>query len=63
MLGKDIKPHDRTLILHEIYEMEIKRENAGISHEKAHEIASKKYNYRKEAAKYYASLEKHKKRR
>jgi len=53
--------YDRTLILHELYEMEIKRKNKGISHEKAHEMATKKYNYTRESKNYYDNLEKHKK--
>ena len=61
MIGKDIKPHDKTLIEHELLEMKIKEENPGIDHIKAHEIATKKYDYQKEAQEYYDSLEKHKK--
>ena len=61
MIGKDIKPHDRTLIEHELYEMELKKNNPGMSHEEAHVRASKKYDYRKEAADYYDSLKKHSK--
>lgn len=61
MIGKDIKPHDRTLIEHELLEMQIKQENPGIEHWKAHEIATQKYNYQKEAKEYYGNLEKHKK--
>ena len=63
MLGKDIKPHDRTLILHELYEMEIKEQNPNISHAEAHSIATKKYNYTKESDEYYANLEKYKNER
>lgn len=59
MTGKDIKPHDRTLIEHELLEMEIKKSNPGISHLKAHELAAQKYNYGKEASEYYGNLEKH----
>lgn len=61
MIGKDIKPHDRTLIEHELLEVEIKRRNPGISHQQAHELSSQKYDYNKEVLKYYGSLEKHKK--
>lgn len=61
MVGKDIKPHDRTLIEHELLEMRIKESNPGIPHDKAHELASQKYNYQKEADEYYGSLEKYKK--
>ena len=63
MNGKDIKLHDKTLIEHELLEMKIKQENPGIDHVKAHELASEKYNYPKEALEYYGNLEKHKKSR
>ena len=56
--GKHIKPHDLTLIHHELYEMEIKRENPGTEHYVAHEIATKKYNYQKEVEDYYGKLDK-----
>lgn len=61
MIGKDIKPHDRTLIEHELLEMKIKRENPDMEHWKAHELATEKYDYPKEALEYYGNLEKHKK--
>lgn len=61
MAGKDIKPHDRTLIEHELLEMKIKRENPNIEHWKAHELATEKYDYPKEALEYYGNLKKHKK--
>lgn len=60
MTGKDIKPHDKTLIEHELLEMKIKQENPSIDHVKAHELASEKYNYPKEALEYYGNLKKHK---
>lgn len=60
MTGKDIKPHDKTLIEHELMEMKIKQENPSIDHVKAHELASEKYNYPKEALEYYGNLKKHK---
>ncbi len=60
MTGKGIKPHDKTLIEHELLEMKIKQENPSIDHVKAHELASKKYNYPKEALEYYGNLKKHK---
>lgn len=60
MNGKDIKPHDKTLIEHELLEMKIKQENPDIDHVKAHELASEKYNYPKEALEYYGNLKKHK---
>lgn len=37
------------------------REHPEIEHWKAHEIATKKYDYQKEATAYYGNLEKHKK--
>lgn len=61
IIGKDIKPHDKTLIEHELLEMKIKKENPNMEHWKAHEIASEKYDYPKEATEYYGNLEKHKK--
>ena len=61
MTGKDIKPHDRTLIEHELLEMKIKRENPDMEHWKAHELATEKFDYPKEALEYYGNLEKHKK--
>ena len=61
MNGKDIKLHDKTLIEHELLEMKIKQENPGIDHVNAHELASEKYNYPKEALEYYGNLKKHKK--
>ena len=61
MTGKDIKPHDRTLIEQELLEMKIKRENPSMEHRKAHELATEKIDYPKEALEYYGNLEKHKK--
>ena len=59
MIGKNIKTHDRTLIEHELYEMELKKNNPEMSHEEAHMLATEKYDYRKEAADYYDSIKKH----
>ena len=59
MIGNDIKPHDKTLIEHELFEMELKANNPDMSHEEAHTRATQKYDYRKEAADYYDSLKKH----
>ena len=61
MQGKDIKKHDRTLIEHEIYEMKLKRDNPGITHQKAHDLAQEKYNYARETDEFYDSIKKHKK--
>lgn len=63
MNGKDIKEHDLILIEHEIYEMQIKKDNPGISHSEAHEMATLKYNYQKASDKYYGNLNKNKKRK
>lgn len=61
MNGKNIQPHDRTLIKHELYEMQLKQENPELEHWKAHEIACQKYDYQKEVEEYYGNLEKHSK--
>ncbi len=63
MTGRNIKPHDITSIKHELLEMQIKQYNPEMEHWKAHELASEKYDYGKEAAEYYGSLKKHKKSR
>ena len=46
-LGKStaLEKHDILLLQHEWLEMEIKRENPNIDHQKAHEIASQYFNY------------------
>lgn len=62
-IGKDIKPHDKTLINHEKLEMEIKKQNPDISHSEAHAKAKSEYNYEDEADAYYGSLKKHSKNR
>jgi len=59
--GKDIKDHDITLIKHELYEMEIKNKEPGISHSEAHRLAEKRYNYAEGVTKYYGNLKKHNK--
>lgn len=56
--GKDIQSHDFTLLKHELLEREY--EYQGISHNEAHILASKKYNYSKEADDYHAEINKHK---
>lgn len=61
--GKNIKPHDLTLLKHELCEMEIKRNEIDITHDEAHTRAQEKYNYRKESDAYYADLNKPKKRK
>lgn len=59
MIGKDIKPHDRTLIEHELLEIRIKKENPDMPHQEAHALAAEAYDYGKEALEYYGNLEKH----
>lgn len=56
--GRNIQPHDYTLLNHEMLEMNIKKQNPLISHDEAHTLASKKYNYDKEAFEYYDNLRK-----
>jgi hypothetical protein len=56
--GKDIKPHDLTLLKHEQMERDLMKQ--GYSQAEAHKITSKTYNYAKEAYEYYDSVEKHK---
>lgn len=52
--GKDIKKHDLTLLHHEIMEKDLM--NQGYSQDKAHILASEKYDYRKESDEYYAKI-------
>ena len=61
--GKTIEHHDITLINHELLEIKIKSKNPGISHEKAHRMAEKEYNYTVEVREYYDRIRKHQKRR
>lgn len=61
MIGKHIQPHDRTLIEHELYEMQLKEENPELEHWKAHEMACRKYDYQREAADYYGNIKKYNK--
>ncbi len=60
LIGKDIKPHDLTLLRHELTEMQIKKEYPKLSHVEAHELACEKHNYQKEVDEYYDNLRKHK---
>lgn len=61
MIGQDIKPHDITMIEHELLEMKIKKDNPSITHQEAHDLANEKYNYGKGAKEYYGNLKKHNK--
>lgn len=58
--GKNILPHDITLLRHEETERALMQQ--GYSQEEAHRITSRKYNYEKEAREYYGEIEKHKKK-
>lgn len=58
--GKNIQPHDLTLLRHEIMERQLMLD--GMTQDDAHILTSEKYNYRREAAAYYDSLEKHQKK-
>lgn len=54
------EPHDITLLRHEMLERKLMKE--GMSQEKAHIEASRKYNYTKEAVEYHVAIERNKKR-
>jgi SPP1 gp7 family putative phage head morphogenesis protein len=49
--GKEIKPHDLTLIQHESYEYDLM--NSGMGYEEAHKITEEVYNYRKGLLEYW----------
>lgn len=57
--GKNIQPHDLTLLKHEIMERELV--NLGLTQSDAHIVVSKKYNYSKESMEYYDKIKKYKK--
>ena len=61
--AKKIMPHDKTLIDHELYEMQLKIDNPDISHDEAHSMATLKYDYQSQADQYYADLRERKKRK
>ena len=52
-----IQPHDITLLNHELAEIELVRE--GLSQSKAHIIATKMYDYAKEAREFYDKIKKY----
>lgn len=56
--GRDIQQHDLTLLKHE--EMERRLISQGYSQDEAHILASKEYNYAKEAAEFYGKIKKYK---
>lgn len=55
--GKNIQPHDLTLLLHEDYERALMV--FGIQQDEAHVAASKRYNYTEETRDYYAKANKY----
>ena len=55
--GKDIMPHDITLLRHEMMESSLMLQ--GLSQDEAHIKATKEYNYAKEARLYYDQIKKH----
>ena len=52
----EIKPHDITLLNHELMEMRLISD--GSTQEEAHTITSRKYDYAKESAEYYFDMQK-----
>ncbi len=58
--GKNIQPHDLTLLRHEQYENELIQQ--GMTQDEAHRIASRKYNYAKESDEYYDRIKKNQKK-
>ncbi|MCH5187924.1 MAG: hypothetical protein J1F63_05930 [Oscillospiraceae bacterium] len=56
--GKDIQPHDLTLLKHEMMEMNLIQQ--GYSQDEAHRRTSELYNYKKESDEYYAKIDQHK---
>ena len=62
-MGDNIQKHDITLIKHEIYEMNLKKENPNLSHYEAHTKATLVYNYEEESDNYYGLLREHSKKR
>ena len=57
--GRNIQPHDLTLLLHEIKERRLIVEE-GLTQSEAHMKTCEKFNYPKEAEEYYDSLKKYK---
>lgn len=53
--GKNIQPHDITLLKHELMERELMKK--GFSQDEAHIRTSQKYNYAREAAEYYDKID------
>lgn len=60
MEGRNIQPHDLTLLKHEIMEQQLMR--SGLTQDEAHFLTSQTYNYGREADDYYATLKKNNKK-
>lgn len=56
--GKNIQPHDITLLKHELMERNLI--NQGYTQREAHKKTEEKYNYGDESRGYYAKTDKHK---
>lgn len=50
--GRNILPHDRLLLQHELYEIDLQLRN-GLGQKQAHDIAEQSFNYAEECKKYY----------
>lgn len=59
--GKNIQPHDITLLNHEKMEKQLMMQ--GYTQDEAHRITEQTYNYAKESKEYYAKIEEHKNKR
>ena len=55
--GKNIQPHDITLLHHE--ELEMRLMNEGMTQAQAHTIASKQFDYPTEVREFYGKSQKH----
>ena len=51
--GKNIKQHDRIMLMHELYEINLLLNNPELTQRDAHFMAEKKYNYSLACKKYY----------
>lgn len=58
LMNGEAEPHDIVMIRHELLERELM--DQGMSQEESHIIASKKYNYSKEASEFYGKIKKYK---
>lgn len=54
--GNGIKPHDMTLLRHELYEIALLLNDSTLSQAQAHELANNVHNYQLESDRYYTSI-------